>query len=99
MDIRAAYDWSRIMDWLDSDITTYTIKNAIGFVIVWWLARGWFRAAPADQALTDCRSSRTIPYKIRPCRARVLSGAKASRIAACRPADPDRSRLCLNGPG
>jgi len=49
MDIRTATNWGCITDWLDSDIIAYTIKNAIGFVIVWWLARGWFRAAPDGQ--------------------------------------------------
>lgn len=56
MDIRAVYDSARRMtEWLDSDITTFTIRHAIAFAIVWWLSRGFFRAAQhqAQQTAPD----------------------------------------------
>jgi len=69
MDIRTAYDWGRIIDWLDSDITAYTIKNAVAFVIVWWLARGWLRPAPV--AVRVCVDRGGADHLLQCCRDRI----------------------------
>ena len=92
MDIRAAYDWSRVIDWLDSDITAYTIKHAIGFVIVWWLARRWLRASAAETApalaTTNLTSARAIASVMAP------GCARARQIAAIGDADKGRRSDC-----
>jgi hypothetical protein len=79
MDIRAAYDWGRrLTEWLDSDITAYIIRNAIAFVILWWLSRGYFRAAAAEM-----RAAQTAPDPVQRCFARGRCESRIGQSANC----------------
>jgi len=99
MDIRTAYDWGRVAEWFDSDVTAATIRNAIAFLIVWWLARGPLRPAPVDIAPTrdhawQVHDRCAVAARVQSCKTGITGSANCDDADWNHATIADRSGCC-----